>query len=132
MIWHMLENGYYKHTMANVTLWLSCYVYIFTFSIWLATVKQVLAMFYVSLERSPLDEPKKSNKPLRKKKCKKWERLTYFFKKQLYIHNTFVIEKWVNCRRFLMMRKTCKNFVWQENMNLYNHSSKSIFCVTIG
>ena len=67
-------------------------------------------MFYVSLERSPLDELKKSNKPLRKEKCKKWEWVTYFFKKQLYIHNTFVIEKWVNCRRFFNDEKNLQKF----------------------
>ena len=54
----------------------------------------------MSLERSPLDEAKKSIKPLKKWKCQKCQRLTHFFNKQLYIHNKFVTINWVNCRHF--------------------------------
>ena len=29
-IWHLSKNGYYKYTMTDAVVWLSCYVYIFT------------------------------------------------------------------------------------------------------
>ena len=58
-IWHLLEKSYYKHTMTNVAVWLTCYVDIFAILSYLATVKQYLKIFfsenYVSLERAPLD-----------------------------------------------------------------------------
>ena len=54
----------------------------------------------MSLERSPLDEAKKSIKPLKKWKCQKCQRLTHFFNKQLYIHNIFVTINWVNRHHF--------------------------------
>ena len=28
-IWHLSNKGYYKHTMTDVVVWLSCYLYIF-------------------------------------------------------------------------------------------------------
>ena len=57
---HMPEKGYYKHTMTDIVVWLSCYGYIFAISTYLITVNQCLKIFfsknYVSLERSPLDK----------------------------------------------------------------------------
>ena len=31
------------------------------------------------------------------KKKKKYQQLTHFFNKKLYIHNDLAIEKWMNC-----------------------------------
>ena len=63
----------------------------------------------MSLERSPVDEAKESILPLKKWKCQKFQRLTYFFKKQLYIHK-FVIKKWVNRRHFFIDEKNFQKF----------------------
>ena len=46
MIWHLSENGYYKHTMTDVPVWLSCYVYIFAISTYLTTVNHCLTIFF--------------------------------------------------------------------------------------
>ena len=66
----LVGEGYYKHIMTNVAAWLGCYVCIFAILSYLTTVKQYLTIFfsknYVSLERSPLDEAKKSIEPLKK------------------------------------------------------------------
>ena len=72
--------------MTDVSVGLSCYVYILVISTYLITVNQCLTIYffsksYVSLERSPLDERKKSMKPLKKKKYKKSKPLTHFFNK---------------------------------------------------
>ena len=64
----------------------------------------------MSLERSPLDEAKKSVKPLKKWKCQKCQRLIHFFNKYLYIHNKFVIKKWLNRRCFFVNEKNLQNF----------------------
>ena len=48
IIWHLSENCYYyKHTMTNITVWLSCYVaiYIFVISSYLTTINQCLTKF---------------------------------------------------------------------------------------
>ena len=37
-IWHLSEKGYYKHTMADVVVLLSCYVYIFAIWTYLTTI----------------------------------------------------------------------------------------------
>ena len=83
--YHFLQKGCQKHTMRNVGVQLSFYVYIFATFGYLTTVNQYLTTFfsknYVSLKSSPLDEAKKSIKPFTKQKCKKCERLTHFFKK---------------------------------------------------
>ena len=42
----MPEKGYYKHTMADNVVWLSCYVYIFAIWIYLTTVNQWLIIFF--------------------------------------------------------------------------------------
>ena len=56
--------------MTDAAVWLSYYVYIFAILTNLATVNQCLTTFfpknYVSLERSTLNEVKKSIKPLKK------------------------------------------------------------------
>ena len=74
----------------------------------------------MSLERSPLDEAKKTMKPLKKYKCKKCQRLTHFFNKQLYIYiyiyNQFFIEKWVNRRHFYIDEKKLKKFGMTEKL----------------
>ena len=64
----------------------------------------------MSLEKSPLDEAKKSIKPLKKWKCQICQWLTHFFNKQLYIHNKFIIKKWVNRRYFFIDEKNLQNF----------------------
>ena len=46
IIWHLLEKGYYKHSMASVTVWLSCYVYAFAILSYLITVNQYLTIFF--------------------------------------------------------------------------------------
>ena len=77
-------------------------------------VNQCLTKFfcrnYVSLERSPLDEAKKSIKPLKKQKCKKCQRLIHFFNKEVYTHNKFVIEKWFNRPHFFIDAKNLQKF----------------------
>ena len=48
IIWHLSEKCYYyKHTMTNVTVWLTCYVaiYIFVISSYLTTFNQCLTKF---------------------------------------------------------------------------------------
>ena len=67
----MSEKGYYKHTMTDAVVWLSCYVYIFAIWAYLSTVNYRLTIFffsknYVSLVKFPLDEAKKIIKPLKK------------------------------------------------------------------
>ena len=44
-IWHLLEKGHYKHTTANVAVWLSCYAYIFAISPYLITDNKCLTIF---------------------------------------------------------------------------------------
>ena len=68
------------------------------------------------LERSPLHEAKKSIKPLKKLKCKKCQRLTHFFNKELYTHNKFFIEKCVNRRHFFIDEKNLKKFGQAEKL----------------
>ena len=58
----MSEKGYYKYTMTDAAIWLTCYVYIFAILTYLTTVNQCLTIFFpkiMSLKRSPLDETKK-------------------------------------------------------------------------
>ena len=59
-----------KQTMTDAAVWWSCYAYIFAILTYLTTVDQRLIIFfsksYVSLERSSVDEVKKSIKPLKK------------------------------------------------------------------
>ena len=67
IIKHLMEKRYYKHTMKNVAVWLSCYIYIFAIVSYLTTVNQCLTIFffsknYVQLERSSLYEAKESIK----------------------------------------------------------------------
>ena len=104
--------------MTDIVVCLSCYVYIFAILTYLTTVNQCLTMVfsieYVSLERSPLDEAKKSIKALNKWKCQKCQRLTHFFNKQLYIHTKFLIEKWVNRHHFLIDEKNLQKFGLRE------------------
>ena len=48
IIWHLSEKCYYyKYTMTNVTVWLTCYVaiYIFVISSYLTTINQCLTKF---------------------------------------------------------------------------------------
>ena len=65
---------------------------------------------YVLLERSSLDEAKKSIKLLKNWKCQKCQRLTHFFNKQLYIHNKFVTKNRVNRRHFFIDEKNLQKF----------------------
>ena len=66
-IWHLSEKCYYKHTMKITVVWFSFYVYIFAIPTYLTTSTCLPIFFffknYMSLERSPLDEPKKNIKP---------------------------------------------------------------------
>ena len=81
----MLEKCFFKHTMTDAAVWLSCYVYIFDILTYLTMVNQYLAIFfsknYESLQRSSLDELKTSIKPSEKKTCQKCQHLTHFFNK---------------------------------------------------
>ena len=43
----IIGKDYYKHKMANVAVWLSCYVYIFTILSYLTTVNQCLTIFFI-------------------------------------------------------------------------------------
>ena len=43
---HLLEKDYYKHTIANVAVWLSFYVYSFTFLSYLTMVNQCLTILF--------------------------------------------------------------------------------------
>ena len=43
----LVGRGYYKHTVTNVALWLSCYVYNFAILSYLTTVNQCLTIFFV-------------------------------------------------------------------------------------
>ena len=93
--------------MTGAAVWLTSYVYIFVILTYLTTINQCLTIFfskkYVSLERSSLDEVKKSIKPFKKKICQKCQWLT--FNKYLYIDNKFFIEKSVNPHHFLIDEK---------------------------
>ena len=40
------EKDYYKHTMTDIVVWLSCYVYFFAILTYLTTVNQCLTMFF--------------------------------------------------------------------------------------
>ena len=64
---------------------------------------------YVSLERSPLDEAIKRINQLKKSKCQKCQRLTYFFNKQFYMHNKFIIEKSLNRGHFFIDEINVRN-----------------------
>ena len=59
----MSEKDYYKHTMTDVAVWLSCYVYIFAIWTYLTTANQSLTIFFLknnmSLLRSTVDDLKK-------------------------------------------------------------------------
>ena len=81
----MAEKGYYKHTMRDFVVWLSCNIHIIAISAYLTMVNQRLATFfpknYLSLERSLLGKEEKSLKPLEKWKCQKCQPLTHFFNK---------------------------------------------------
>ena len=46
IIWHLSEKCYFKRTMRDVAVWLSCYVYIFAILTYLTTVNQCLTMFF--------------------------------------------------------------------------------------
>ena len=70
----------------------------------------------MSLERFPLDEMKKSIKPLEKKKWKKCQRLTHFPNNELYIYNQFFIQKWVNRLDFFIGEENLKNFGMAEKL----------------
>ena len=110
IIWHLFQKGYYKHTMTNISVWLSCSVYILAILLYLTTFNHCLTIFffkhYVSLKRLPLDEVKKSIKQLKKQICKKFQRLTHFLNKELciYIIN-FLLKSGLTIVIFLLMRK---------------------------
>ena len=57
----------------------------------------------MSLERSPLIE--KQHKRIDKVEMSKMATVKPLFDKQLYIHNKFVIKKWVKRRHFFMDEK---------------------------
>ena len=38
----------------------------------------------------------------------KFQRLTHFFNKQLYIHNKFIFQKWINRSHFFIYQKNLK------------------------
>ena len=40
------EKDYYKHTMTDIVVWLSCYVYFFAILTYLTMVNQCLTMFF--------------------------------------------------------------------------------------
>ena len=110
IIWHLFQKGYYKHTMTNISVWLSCSVYILAILLYLTTFNHCLTIFffkyYVSLERLPLDEVKKSIKQLRKQICKKFQRRTHFLNKELYIYIiNFILKSGLTVVVFLLMRK---------------------------
>ena len=46
IIWELSEKCYYKHTMTDFAIWVSCYVYIFAFSTYVTTVNQCLTIFF--------------------------------------------------------------------------------------
>ena len=62
----------------------------------------------MSLKKDPLIEAIKNIKPLKKQKCQKFQRLTHFFNKQLYMHNKFIFQKWINRSHFLIYQKNLK------------------------
>ena len=43
-------------------------------------------------------------------KVSKYQRLTHFFNKQLYIHNKFVTKSWVNRRHFFIDDKNLQKY----------------------
>ena len=44
-MWHLSGKFYYKYTMTDVEVWLSCYLYIFAISTYLTRVSQCLTIF---------------------------------------------------------------------------------------
>ena len=47
IIWYLSEKCCFKHTMGDVAVWLSCYIYIFAVLTQLTTVNQCLTMFFL-------------------------------------------------------------------------------------
>ena len=60
---------------------------------------------------------KKITKPLKKVENTKIPTVNSLFNKQLYIHNKFVIKKWVNSCHFFIDKKTL-----QEKLVQFDHS----------
>ena len=129
--------------MTDVAVWLSCYVYTFDISTYLTTVNQCLNIFfpknYVSLKRSPLYEDVKSMKPLKEKKCKKWQRLSHFFNKYFYIYTKYITETWVNRRYFFIDKKNLSIIRSRRRTDIclftlhdYSLFSKSFHGFTVG
>ena len=48
-IWYLLNNGYYKHTMTDVVVWLSYYVYSFSVWTYLTTINQCLTFYFQAI-----------------------------------------------------------------------------------
>lgn len=84
------KKSYYKHTMINVGVWLSCYVYFFAIWAYLTTVNQWWAMFFskdfVWLERCSLDEAKNSTKPFEKVELSKIPMVNSLFLTNSYVY----------------------------------------------
>ena len=64
-----------------------------------------------------MNEVEKHTKPLNKLKRQKYQRLTHFVNKELYMRNDFVIEKWVNRRHFLIDEGSLQKFGLTEEFN---------------
>ena len=71
----------------------------------------------MSLGRPPLDEAKKSIKPLKKFTCQKCQRLTNFFNMQSKTHNQFVTEMWVKRPHISINEKKLQNLDLKGKVN---------------
>ena len=46
IIWQLSQKCYFKRSMTDAAVWLSCYVYIFAILTYFTTVNQCLTMFF--------------------------------------------------------------------------------------
>ena len=110
--------------MTDVVVWLSCYVYIFAIWTYLTTVRQRLTIFflkknYISRGRSPQDDFKKNCKTIKKVEKTKIPTVNPLFNKLLYIHDKFVIGKWVNRCHFLIDEKKLQKFDLSQSQSQF-------------
>ena len=107
----------------------------FAISTYLTTANHCLTIFfskiYVSLERSPLDEAKKASNHWKSRNVKNVNGSpTFLTNNYIYIIN-LLLKSGLIFIISLLMRKTCKNLVWHDNLYLFNHTTWSFLLLKV-
>ena len=128
----MCEKGYYKHTMTNFVIWLSCEVYIFAIWTYLTTVNQCLTIFFSQkfcvIRKISIRWSEKKHKPIEKVEMSKIPTVNprFLTNNFIYIIN-LLLKSGLTVAVFLLMRKTCKTLIWQQRLYQFNHTTWLFF-----